>query len=187
MVRFRPLSPSEIRQGEEIAWYTDGETIIRNEFTPSIPYAYGIIWAVRCVIIKNNGIKGGKKGRSGGLGNWFSGAQVNASGKIESVCTSVLSRNSIGRHVNRLRKHPLSEVRSLVKHMKWKDLVDEWVGSNNDHQHGDSPLLQNVPRNAQNGNQQAVDVEEGLVRVQVREVDMVQVTEVAVIANKKIL
>ncbi|KAK9079210.1 hypothetical protein SSX86_000880 [Deinandra increscens subsp. villosa] len=39
-VRFRPLSPREIRQGEEIAWYADGETIVRNEQTPSIAYAY---------------------------------------------------------------------------------------------------------------------------------------------------
>ncbi|CAK7342265.1 unnamed protein product [Dovyalis caffra] len=40
-VRFRPLSPREIRQGEEIAWYADGETIVRNEHNPSIAYAYG--------------------------------------------------------------------------------------------------------------------------------------------------
>ncbi|KAL9262037.1 Kinesin-like protein [Drosera capensis] len=40
-VRFRPLSPREIRQGEEIAWYADGETIVRNEYNPSIAYAYG--------------------------------------------------------------------------------------------------------------------------------------------------
>lgn len=39
-VRFRPLSPREIRQGEEIAWYADGETILRNEHNPSIAYAY---------------------------------------------------------------------------------------------------------------------------------------------------
>lgn len=39
-VRFRPLSPREIRQGEEIAWYADGETILRNEDNPSIAYAY---------------------------------------------------------------------------------------------------------------------------------------------------
>ncbi|XP_052172424.1 kinesin-like protein KIN-7K, chloroplastic [Diospyros lotus] len=39
-VRFRPLSPREIRQGEEIAWYADGETIVRNENNPSIAYAY---------------------------------------------------------------------------------------------------------------------------------------------------
>ncbi|MFS8004821.1 putative plus-end-directed kinesin ATPase transcription factor bZIP family [Helianthus anomalus] len=39
-VRFRPLSPREIRQGEEIAWYADGETIVRNEHTPAIAYAY---------------------------------------------------------------------------------------------------------------------------------------------------
>ncbi|PWA83695.1 transcription elongation factor (TFIIS) family protein [Artemisia annua] len=79
-----------------------------------------------------------------------------------------LKETDIGRHVNRLRKHQSSEVRSLVKHLvrKWKDLVDEWVGSNNsnnEHQRassltdGDSPLLQNVPRKAQNGNQQGPD------------------------------
>ncbi|KAL5545429.1 hypothetical protein UlMin_005116 [Ulmus minor] len=39
-VRFRPLSPREIRQGEEIAWYADGETIVRNEHNPSLAYAY---------------------------------------------------------------------------------------------------------------------------------------------------
>ncbi|KAG5055222.1 hypothetical protein JHK85_007732 [Glycine max] len=33
-------SPREIRQGEEIAWYADGETIVRNEYNPSIAYAY---------------------------------------------------------------------------------------------------------------------------------------------------
>ncbi|KAL6502782.1 Kinesin-like protein KIN-7D, chloroplastic [Orobanche hederae] len=39
-VRFRPLSPREILQGEEIAWYADGDTIVRNEHNPSIAYAY---------------------------------------------------------------------------------------------------------------------------------------------------
>ncbi|XP_054809038.1 kinesin-like protein KIN-7K, chloroplastic [Prosopis cineraria] len=39
-VRFRPLNPREIRQGEEISWYADGETIVRNEYNPSIAYAY---------------------------------------------------------------------------------------------------------------------------------------------------
>ncbi|KAH8504915.1 hypothetical protein H0E87_012233 [Populus deltoides] len=39
-VRFRPLSPREIRQGEEIAWYADGETVVRNEHNPSTAYAY---------------------------------------------------------------------------------------------------------------------------------------------------
>ncbi|XP_062112161.1 kinesin-like protein KIN-7L, chloroplastic isoform X2 [Humulus lupulus] len=39
-VRFRPLSPREIRQGEEIAWYADGESIVRSEHNPSVAYAY---------------------------------------------------------------------------------------------------------------------------------------------------
>ncbi|KAM0009624.1 putative plus-end-directed kinesin ATPase transcription factor bZIP family [Helianthus debilis subsp. tardiflorus] len=38
-VRFRP-DPREIRQGEEIAWYADGETTVRNENNPSVAYAY---------------------------------------------------------------------------------------------------------------------------------------------------
>ncbi|XP_010423314.1 PREDICTED: kinesin-like protein KIN-7L, chloroplastic [Camelina sativa] len=39
-VRFRPLSPKEIRKGEEVAWYADGETIVRNENNHSTAYAY---------------------------------------------------------------------------------------------------------------------------------------------------
>ncbi|XP_068663516.1 kinesin-like protein KIN-7K, chloroplastic isoform X1 [Aristolochia californica] len=39
-VRFRPLSPREIRQGDEVAWYADGDTIVRNEHNTSIAYAY---------------------------------------------------------------------------------------------------------------------------------------------------
>lgn len=36
-------SPREIRKGEEIAWYADGDTIVRNEHNPTIAYAYGIV------------------------------------------------------------------------------------------------------------------------------------------------
>ncbi|PWZ05101.1 Kinesin-like protein KIN-7D, chloroplastic [Zea mays] len=39
-VRFRPLSSQEVRLGEEIAWYADGDTIVRNEQNHSIAYAY---------------------------------------------------------------------------------------------------------------------------------------------------
>ncbi|KAK1432426.1 hypothetical protein QVD17_09322 [Tagetes erecta] len=78
---------------------------------------------------------------------------------------TVLKETDIGRHVNRLRKHPSNEVRRLVKHLvrKWKELVDEWVGSNNSARapatltDGDSPLAHNVSRNAQNGYQQGPD------------------------------
>lgn len=76
-----------------------------------------------------------------------------------------LKETDIGRHVNRLRKHPSNEVRTLVKHLvrKWKELVDEWVGSSHtDLQHssltdGDSPLIQNIQRKGQNGQQQGPD------------------------------
>ncbi|KAF1870075.1 hypothetical protein Lal_00017655 [Lupinus albus] len=39
-VRFRPLNQREIQQGDEIAWYADGETVVRNECNPSVAYAY---------------------------------------------------------------------------------------------------------------------------------------------------
>ncbi|MFS8033042.1 putative transcription regulator IWS1 family [Helianthus anomalus] len=65
---------------------------------------------------------------------------------------TVLKETDIERNVNRLQKHPSNEVRGLVKQLvrKWKDLVDEWVGSNNSAlarstlTDGDSPLVQNV-------------------------------------------
>ncbi|TYH54182.1 hypothetical protein ES332_D09G151000v1 [Gossypium tomentosum] len=44
-VRFRPLSPRELRQGEEIAWYADGETIVRNEHNQTTAYAYDRVFA----------------------------------------------------------------------------------------------------------------------------------------------
>ncbi|TVU12150.1 hypothetical protein EJB05_45780 [Eragrostis curvula] len=39
-VRFRPLSQREIRLGEEIAWYADGDTTVRSQQNPSVAYAY---------------------------------------------------------------------------------------------------------------------------------------------------
>jgi len=44
-VRFRPLSPREIRQGEEIAWYADGDTVVRSEQNPNVAYAYDRVFA----------------------------------------------------------------------------------------------------------------------------------------------
>ncbi|KAL5207767.1 hypothetical protein ABZP36_032202 [Zizania latifolia] len=44
-VRFRPLSPREIRQGEEVAWYADGDTVVRSEQHTSVAYAYDRVFA----------------------------------------------------------------------------------------------------------------------------------------------
>lgn len=35
-------SPREIRQGEEVAWYADGDTVVRSEQNPNVCYAYGM-------------------------------------------------------------------------------------------------------------------------------------------------
>ncbi|KAH1099573.1 hypothetical protein GLYMA_13G030600v4 [Glycine max] len=39
-VRFRPLSGREINKGDEVAWYADGDSIVRNEYNPSVAYGF---------------------------------------------------------------------------------------------------------------------------------------------------
>ncbi|KEH30458.1 kinesin-like protein KIN-7D, mitochondrial isoform X2 [Medicago truncatula] len=39
-IRFRPLSEREYHRGDEIAWYADGDKIVRNEFNPATAYAF---------------------------------------------------------------------------------------------------------------------------------------------------
>ncbi|KAF7816839.1 kinesin-like protein KIN-7C, mitochondrial isoform X1 [Senna tora] len=39
-VRFRPLSTRELNKGDEIAWYADGDHIVRNEHNPSVAYGF---------------------------------------------------------------------------------------------------------------------------------------------------
>ena len=34
-------SPREINKGDEVAWYADGDNMVRNEYNPSIAYAFG--------------------------------------------------------------------------------------------------------------------------------------------------
>ncbi|KAI4317151.1 hypothetical protein L6164_025049 [Bauhinia variegata] len=74
------------------------------------------------------------------------------------ITFQALKETDIGRHVNRLRKHPSNDVRRLVKLLvrKWKDIVDEWVKLNQPGEHtslmadGDSPQQ----KNSQNGHHQ---------------------------------
>ncbi|EPS69031.1 hypothetical protein M569_05730 [Genlisea aurea] len=39
-IRFRPMSEREYQRGDEIAWYADGDKIVRNEFNPVTAYAF---------------------------------------------------------------------------------------------------------------------------------------------------
>ncbi|CAH9114728.1 unnamed protein product [Cuscuta epithymum] len=39
-VRFRPMSEREYQKGDEIAWYPDGEKVVRNEYNPATAYAF---------------------------------------------------------------------------------------------------------------------------------------------------
>ncbi|XP_031381423.1 kinesin-like protein KIN-7D, mitochondrial [Punica granatum] len=39
-IRFRPLSEREYQRGDEIAWYADGDKIVRNEYNPAAAYAF---------------------------------------------------------------------------------------------------------------------------------------------------
>ncbi|KAL4348245.1 hypothetical protein GQ457_17G002330 [Hibiscus cannabinus] len=39
-IRFRPLNEREFQKGDEIAWYADGDRIVRNEYNPATAYAF---------------------------------------------------------------------------------------------------------------------------------------------------
>ncbi|KAI3702542.1 hypothetical protein L6452_28283 [Arctium lappa] len=39
-IRFRPLSEREYQRGDEIAWYADGDKLVRNEYNPATSYAF---------------------------------------------------------------------------------------------------------------------------------------------------
>ncbi|XP_074302610.1 putative mediator of RNA polymerase II transcription subunit 26c [Silene latifolia] len=82
------------------------------------------------------------------------------------ITFKALKETDIGRHVNRLRKHPSNDVRQLVKLLvrKWKDLVDEWVRANTSSgvhcssnliADGDSPQ-QNISKNHPSGHHNQV-------------------------------
>ncbi|KAJ3682165.1 hypothetical protein LUZ60_014738 [Juncus effusus] len=39
-IRFRPLSEREMQRGDEIAWYADGDKLVRCEYNPATAYGY---------------------------------------------------------------------------------------------------------------------------------------------------
>ncbi|KAK2978273.1 hypothetical protein RJ640_017124 [Escallonia rubra] len=39
-IRFRPLSEREFNRGDEVAWYADGDKMVRNEYNPVTSYAF---------------------------------------------------------------------------------------------------------------------------------------------------
>lgn len=39
-VRFRPLNQREIERGDENAWYPDGDTLVRSEYSPTTAYGF---------------------------------------------------------------------------------------------------------------------------------------------------
>ncbi|KAG2240151.1 hypothetical protein Bca52824_091033 [Brassica carinata] len=39
-VRFRPLSEREYQRGDEVAWYPDGDTLVRHDYNPLTAYAF---------------------------------------------------------------------------------------------------------------------------------------------------
>ncbi|KAK8490281.1 hypothetical protein V6N13_080651 [Hibiscus sabdariffa] len=39
-IRFRPLNEREFQKGDEIAWYADGDRMVRNEYNPATAYAF---------------------------------------------------------------------------------------------------------------------------------------------------
>ncbi|XP_039135133.1 kinesin-like protein KIN-7D, mitochondrial [Dioscorea cayenensis subsp. rotundata] len=54
-VRFRPLSEGEFQQGDNIAWYADGDKVVRNEYNPATTYA--VRWPKFCFCSSNPMLK----------------------------------------------------------------------------------------------------------------------------------
>ncbi|XP_076934946.1 kinesin-like protein KIN-7D, mitochondrial [Bidens hawaiensis] len=48
-VRFRPLSEREYQRGDEIAWYPDGDKLVRNEYNPVTSYAFDRVFGPSAV------------------------------------------------------------------------------------------------------------------------------------------
>jgi hypothetical protein len=46
-------SPREMSKGDEVAWYADGDNLVRNEYNPSIAYAFGeCSWLICCAMLQ---------------------------------------------------------------------------------------------------------------------------------------
>ncbi|KAL6554801.1 hypothetical protein OROGR_006059 [Orobanche gracilis] len=80
------------------------------------------------------------------------------------ITFQALRDTDIGRHVNRLRKHPSNEVCRLVKPLvsKWKETVDEWVKVNEPKATSNfiadvDSSQQIISKNQQNGHHQVED------------------------------
>ena len=43
-LKFVFCSEREFHRGDEIAWYADGDKIVRNEYNPATAYAFGIVF-----------------------------------------------------------------------------------------------------------------------------------------------
>ncbi|KAF5448887.1 hypothetical protein F2P56_029382 [Juglans regia] len=48
-IRFRPLSEREYQRGDEIAWYADGDKLVRNEYNPATAYAFDRVFGPHTV------------------------------------------------------------------------------------------------------------------------------------------
>ncbi|XP_009784122.1 kinesin-like protein KIN-7D, mitochondrial isoform X1 [Nicotiana sylvestris] len=48
-VRFRPMSEREYQKGDEIAWYADGDKIVRNEYNPATAYAFDRVFGPQTI------------------------------------------------------------------------------------------------------------------------------------------
>lgn len=50
LVCFIICSEREYQKGDEVAWYADGDRIVRNEYNSATAYAFGIIYVLLCVV-----------------------------------------------------------------------------------------------------------------------------------------
>ncbi|XP_021896523.1 kinesin-like protein KIN-7C, mitochondrial [Carica papaya] len=87
-VRFRPLSPREISKGDEVAWYADGDSTVRNEYNPSIAYGFDKVFGPATTtrrvydVAAQHVVSGAMQGING-LVHWNGLSPVNARWDLE--------------------------------------------------------------------------------------------------------
>nr|GEW89620.1 kinesin-like protein KIN-7D, mitochondrial [Tanacetum cinerariifolium] len=86
-IRFRPLSEREYQRGDEISWYADGDSLVRNEYNPVTAYAFDRVFGPSAVTQEVYEVAGRpvvKSAMEGVLGTVFAYG-VTSSGKTHTM------------------------------------------------------------------------------------------------------
>nr|AMS24220.1 kinesin 7-Ic protein [Marsilea vestita] len=86
-IRFRPLSTRESQRGDEIAWYPDGDKIVRSEFNHQAAYAFDRVFgpATTTIAVYDAAAKHVVRGAMDGVNGTVFAYGVTSSGKTHTM------------------------------------------------------------------------------------------------------